>query len=151
MDEVRWHINKKGVSGRCRAKPGECPIDPDAPHYETAADARAAYDEERRDEAVAPVARKKQSSASARRSQKPMSAEDAASRRRVKPEASDLVMPGHGLVPGHGSRKLQERASLKPSADLGHGAVSGHGRRVADYFPTPSSPSIGGHGGRHGR
>lgn len=58
MAEVRWHINESGVAGRCRAKPGECPLSPNAPHFETAADARAAYEESMEADAVATPARK---------------------------------------------------------------------------------------------
>lgn len=41
---MSFHINAKGEPGSCSAKPGNCPFGADAPHYETAAEARAAFE-----------------------------------------------------------------------------------------------------------
>jgi hypothetical protein len=40
----RYHINLKGDPGRCSAQKGQCPFGEDAAHYDTAQQARAAFE-----------------------------------------------------------------------------------------------------------
>ena len=124
MAEVRWHINGSGVAGRCKAQPGECPIAPNAPHFETAADARSAYEESMEAAAVAP---------SQQRAPKPMTSSQRsaskASRARAS-EAQRMAPSAHGLS-GHGTmgpaRASEAAAALHLWSSYGHG-YSGHGR-----------------------
>ena len=144
MAAVRWHINGSGVAGRCKAQPGECPIAPNAPYFETAADARAAYEESMAEDAVAP---------STQRAPKPMSSGEEAERRVVRRTPEPQPSPSAG---GHGhgaalassiatARRRRSAAVATPSSYSGHGlrATPGHGRPAT---PTPSY----GHDG-HGR
>lgn len=129
MAEVRWHINESGVAGRCKAQPGECPIAPNAPHFETAADARAAYEESMEEASVAP---------SAQRAPKPMSQSEAVERKTARRAPAQTArkagnsLPSHGGLSGHGSMSAQDaseaatavRRRIVPSP----GTIFGHGR-----------------------
>lgn len=41
---ARFHVNASGVAGPCGAQEGNCPFGADAPHFNTAEEARAAYE-----------------------------------------------------------------------------------------------------------
>lgn len=130
MAEVRWHINESGVAGRCKAQLGECPIAPNAPHFETAADARAAYEESMEEAAVAP---------STQRAPKPMSQSEAVERKSARraPVEMPYTPSNHGGLSGHGSMSparaseaaaaVRRRSAPQPAQSFGHG-YSGHGR-----------------------
>lgn len=123
MSEVRWHINSKGVAGRCKAPPGECPLsddEGDALHYETAADARAAYEEQMAESEFAPVTKKtKKKSATS----KPHIPKD-------KSSGSDSNTISHGLGHGSGPVWLGSGALMTPNNGSYNVPVShgGHGR-----------------------
>lgn len=134
MAEVRWHINGNGVAGRCRAQPGECPISPNAPHFETAADARAAYEESMEADAVAEVLK---------RVDKAMSPSETVERKAARKKPKQARRAGdtgvsHGGYSGHGAMGSQSAFEI---------AV--HGRKIAPaHIPEP----IYGHGySGHGR
>lgn len=40
----KFHINDAGEPGKCKAKPGNCPLSPSAEHYDTAIEARRAFE-----------------------------------------------------------------------------------------------------------
>lgn len=126
MAEVRWHINANGVAGRCKAQPGECPVSPDEPHYETAADARAGYEESMASSSVAEPTQ---------RAPKPMAKAEKSTRTAARRRSSGGSVTSHG---GHGSFDTRSAA---------HG-----GPRIPpmEIPPTPSPYNFG-HGLSHGR
>lgn len=45
MSKVRYHMRDDGQPGRCDAAPGNCPLDPEATHYDTPQEVRVAFEE----------------------------------------------------------------------------------------------------------
>src|SRR6478735_5716445 len=87
----RYHVNKKGEAGKCRAEQGPCPYGSSDEHYSSAAEAQAAYEEAMGD-ATVPGPLSNASDEAARRARLLLGGLDSAYRRAQRAKNEETVL-----------------------------------------------------------